>query len=102
MLAAEIIGLFVIVLALCFTNIGGLGGGGILVPVFIGLFKFDTRTSVALSSSSFATNSMVRLPFHWTKHHPLKNGSGTKIDYNISAIMVPGIVVGSTLGVIIN
>ena len=63
MLADEFFGLFLIIGALAYTNVCGLGGGGILVPILIAIFKFDTRSAVALSTSSYAVNGLTRSIF---------------------------------------
>ena len=56
--AAEFYGLFLVIFFHAFTNSGGLGGGGILVPILIAVYRFDTRQTVALSVSSFANQSV--------------------------------------------
>ena len=41
MLLSEFIGCFVIVAALMITQAGGIAGGGSLIPILLGFFRFD-------------------------------------------------------------
>ena len=103
MLASEFFGLFVVTALLIFTNIGGLGGGGILIPVMLGgLYQFDTRNAVSLSNASIAVATLTRYFVNLHVKHPLKNGTGTQTDYNITILMLPGIIIGASLGSIVN
>ena len=103
MLASEFFGLFVVTALLIFTNIGGLGGGGILIPVMLGgLYQFDTRNAVSLSNASIAVATLARYFVNLHVKHPLKNGTGTQTDYNITILMLPGIIIGASLGSIVN
>ena len=52
MLSTEFWGLFLIMGLLIFTNMGGMGGAGIVIPVMIALYQFDTRKAISLSHSS--------------------------------------------------
>ena len=52
MLETEYYGLFLIMGLLIFTNIGGMAGAGIVIPVMIALYQFDTRKAISLSHSS--------------------------------------------------
>ena len=100
--ATEFFGCFVIIFLLAFTNAGGIGGGGIVVPAAIAIYRFDTRNAVTLSNFSIAISTMVRYVLNLKKSHPLKNGTGTVTDYNVTILMVPGIIIGVSLGSIVN
>jgi len=39
----ELIGIFVLMVALALSNIGGIGGGGIIIPIAIAMFGMSTR-----------------------------------------------------------
>ena len=47
-------------------------------------------------------SAIVRYIFNFNVPHPLKSGKGVLTDYNIAALMLPMIVVGSSVGVIVN
>ena len=99
---SEFYGSFLIVLLLAFTNTGGLGGGGIMIPVMIGIFRFDTRNAVTISNASTMVSSGARNFINLKVSHPLKRGTGTITDYSIALLMLPGIVIGASLGSIVN
>ena len=46
--------------------------------------------------------SICRYIFNFNKTHPLKQGQGVLVDYNIASLMLPMIVVGATTGVMLN
>ena len=91
-----------IVLLLTFTNTGGLGGGGIMIPVMLGIFHFDMRNAVTISNASTMISSGTRNIINLKESHPLKNGNSTITDYSIALLMFPGIVIGASLGSIVN
>lgn len=102
MLATEFFSFLLIIVLLAFTNTGGLGGGGIMIPVMMGLYRFDTRNAVSISNASTMVSSGLRNIINIKESHPLKRGTGTIHDYNITLLMFPGIVFGSSLGSIVN
>lgn len=102
MYASEFYVFFSIIAILVLTNTGGLGGGGILIPIMMGIFHFDTRNAVSISNCSSAVSSGVRYFVNLRESHPLKRGKGTIHDYGIALLMLPGIVIGATLGSIVN
>ena len=102
MFTAEFYGFFLVALLLVFTNTGGLGGAGIIVPVMLGIFDFDMRNAVTISNASASVSSGTRNVINLRESHPLKRGTGTLTDYNISVLMFPGIVIGASLGSILN
>ncbi len=76
------------------TNVGGVGGGGIIMPVVMAFFKLDSKNSVALSNLSLSIASTIRFILNANRPHPLKNGKGLLIDLNLTSIILPMIVSG--------
>ena len=72
MLSTEFFACFLIVFLLAFTNTGGLGGGGIVVPAMMGVYHFDTRNAVSISNFSIAISTSVRYFMNLREPHPLK------------------------------
>ena len=56
----ELFACLVTIVALFYSNCGGLGGGGIMIPVTLYLFGFDLKSAIALSNSSVAVASIIR------------------------------------------
>ena len=98
----EIAGIFCTILILATSNSGGLGGGGSMIPIIIIFFGFGTKQAIGLSNASIAVSSICRYFFNSKKSHPYKNGKGVLVDYNIASLMLPMIVVGATIGVMLN
>ena len=92
----------IIMAATAFTNTGGFGGAGIIIPIMVGLYSFDTKNAIALSNFSVSVSSFVRYIFHFNMSHPLKNGAGVAVDYNIITLMLPAAIVGASIGIIVN
>lgn len=78
-------------------TVGGVGGGGIFVPMLNLIVGFDTKSAAALSkcmimgasASSVWYNLRVRHP---TKHVPI-------IDYDLALLFQPMLMLGITVGV---
>ena len=100
--ASEYVGAILTPLILFLSQTGGLSGGGTLIPVMILFFGFDTKQAIALSNFSICLSSYARFFQHFNKSHPLKEGKGVLVDYSIASIMLPMIVLGATLGVMVN
>ena len=92
---------FVIAIA-TFTNTGGIGGAGIMVPVMMGPYHFDTKNAIALSNFSAPCSGVVRYISNFRQPHPLKNGKGVLCDYNIITLMLPSAIFGASIGSIVN
>jgi uncharacterized membrane protein YfcA len=84
------------------ANMGGTCGGGIMVPIGIAFFKFDPKDAIAISNFSVFLSSAMRYLMHADNPHPLKNGKGLLVDYNIAVIMLPLIISGVSFGALLN
>lgn len=93
---------FLVIFAIAFMSFGGTAGGGIIIPIAMGLYRFDAKTAVALSNFSFVAAGMTRQILSLGKTHPLKNGAGVLCDYSLISMMLPGAVLGASIGAIVN
>ena len=84
------------------ANMGGIGGGGMVVPIAILLLRFDPNNAIALSNFSIFLSGLIRYYLNRHKPHPLKNGNGVLVDYNVGTLMLPGMISGVSLGGTIN
>ena len=100
----EWIGIFILMVLLALSNIGGIGGGGIIIPIAISLFGMSTREAIAISNSTIMLGSVARyLLFSAHEKHPeVSIVNKTVIDHSLTTIMVPMVLVGSYVGVLIN
>jgi len=85
-----------------FSNAAGSGGGGIVVPIALILYKFDTKTAIGLSNCCLGFGGVVKYLLSLSERHPLKNGQGVVYDYSIATVAVPAAIIGVSLGSICN
>jgi hypothetical protein len=98
--ASEYVGILVLPILLAFANVGGIGGGGLIVPITMALFQFTMKSSIVISGFTIFTGAVVRFFYQWNNKHPKKNS--TIIEYNIVIVMMPMVLVGSFVGVLLN
>ena len=99
---SEFILIFFITAVMTLTNIAGSAGGGILIPIAIGLYKFDTKSAIALSNMTLGTSGIARYAVTLNESHPLRNGKGVVYDYNYASLSLPMAILGVNLGAIVN
>jgi uncharacterized membrane protein YfcA len=95
-------GMVMTFLSLFYANIGGLGGGGLIVPVAQGFFRLDVKNAIALSNASIFLSSVIRFLLNSGLPHPKKNGKGLIVDHNLSILMLPMLISGVSFGVLAN
>ena len=89
-------------LLLALANIGGIGGGGIIIPVCISMYGFGTRHAIALSNAIIFMGAVTRyLGFRSNDCNPF-DISKTLINHSLSCIMMPMVLMGSYVGVMLN
>lgn len=101
MIELEYYGFLFTAVILFITNVGGLGGGGVLIPVSQGFFKFEAKNAIALSNFTIFISGLVRYFMNLDKMHPLKPWS-VIIDYDYVVILLPAAMIGAQIGVMIN
>jgi hypothetical protein len=93
----EIVGSFVFALIMLLSNVGGIGGGGVAIPLVMVFFNFSMKPAIAISSFSIMCATLARFFFNFNERHPEKKDS-TSIDYGMTNVMMPLILVGSLTG----
>jgi uncharacterized membrane protein YfcA len=78
----------------------GIGGGGIIVPLLMALYKLDTKAAIATSGFTILTGSIARYMITINDRHPDKDA--TCIEYGLANVMLPTVLVGSISGVLLN
>ena len=96
----EIIGCFTIFLGSAFSNAGGIGGGGLLIPILILILKFETHEAIPLSKIMIFSGALTAFLMGLNKKHPYRKVIA--IDYNIAGVMIPMILLGTMVGVSLN
>ena len=100
LLTVEIIGTIILPFLIAMANAGGIGGGGIIVPMCMLFFSFGTKEAVAVSTFTIFVSSVTRFIFNFKQKHPRKDT--VAIDYGLATVMLPTVMLGSLLGVLFN
>ena len=93
----EVGGWFVFAFVKAISNVAGIGGGSVSVPIIMAMFLFDTKKSVAISSFAIFVTSLTAFMLNFKKRHPEKPGV-VIIDYPLVTIMMPLVLAGSQVG----
>eukprot|EP00201_Polytomella_parva_P022522 CAMPEP_0175043056 /NCGR_PEP_ID=MMETSP0052_2-20121109/2947_1 /TAXON_ID=51329 ORGANISM="Polytomella parva, Strain SAG 63-3" /NCGR_SAMPLE_ID=MMETSP0052_2 /ASSEMBLY_ACC=CAM_ASM_000194 /LENGTH=582 /DNA_ID=CAMNT_0016306017 /DNA_START=154 /DNA_END=1902 /DNA_ORIENTATION=- len=92
--------LFVTSLASFLAAGAGIGGGGILLPIFAILGGYGTRAAVALTNVTVFGGSLGNLCCNFGRRHPKHDGS--LIDWDIIVMMEPSTMIGAIVGSYLN
>mmetsp|Transcript_1418 Transcript_1418/g.1928 ORF Transcript_1418/g.1928 Transcript_1418/m.1928 type:complete len:136 (+) Transcript_1418:154-561(+) len=63
--ASEFIGILVLTILIALANVGGVGGGGLIIPVIMSLFGFHTKEAIAISGFTIFTGSVARFIYSY-------------------------------------
>lgn len=78
----------------------GIGGGGIIVPLLIVFYKLETKAAIAVSGCTILAGSICRYVITFKERHPHKDA--TCVEYGLSNVMLPIVLIGSLSGVLFN
>lgn len=90
-------GTFVFSFIMCLSNVAGIGGGGVAIPLAMYFFNLSTKPAIAISSFSIMLSTLARFFYNFNEKHPEKPGV-TSIDYNMTTVMMPLTMLGSLVG----
>jgi uncharacterized membrane protein YfcA len=96
----EIFGLFLIFIGSALSNAGGIGGGGLLIPILILVLKFETKEAIPISKLMIFTGSLTAFIMGLSNKHPFREAIA--LDYNIAGLLVPMLLFGTIVGVTLN
>ena len=100
MKGVEIGGTVILTVLMALAVMSGIGGGGIIVPLLMVFYKLDTKNAIAASGFTILTGSIARYAITRNDRHPDKDA--TCIEYGLSCVMLPTVLIGSVAGVLIN
>lgn len=89
------------VAAASLSSVGGIGGGGLFVPILTLVLDFESRTAAALSAFMILGGSFASVIFCVPQRHPTIDHKPL-IDYDTALLLQPNILLGVSLGVIFN
>ncbi len=91
--SSDIWGTILITLGLLIAASGGIGGGGILVPLFILVFGFRPRYAIPLSNFCILGSSITNMVLNLPKRHP--NADRPLVDWDLILVMEPLTMAGA-------
>lgn len=84
-------------LLMALAVMSGIGGGGIIVPLLMVFYQLNTTKAIAVSGFTILSGSVCRYFVTLNHRHPTKDA--TCIEYSLSNVMLPTVMVGSVTGV---
>ena len=96
--AQYIVGFVLIVLISAVANAGGLGGGAVIVPVYMFLFHYLAPEAIPLSKATILAGAIMNITLIINRRHP-KNKDKLVIDYGIAGSCVPLLLAGTMIGI---
>jgi hypothetical protein len=93
----EWVGTFVFSLIMMLSNVAGIGGGGVAIPLAMYFFNLSTKPAIAISSFSIMISTLARFLYNFNERHPEKPNCAC-IDYNMTNVMMPLTMMGSLIG----
>ena len=98
--ALEFVGIIVLSIVIAIANSGGIGGGGLVTPINIIFFQFETKAAIALTNFAIFMGGITRYLTQTKQRHPEKDA--VCIDYSIASVMLPAALLGTLVGVELN
>ncbi|GAB2272250.1 hypothetical protein Dimus_007070 [Dionaea muscipula] len=80
-----------------FGTVGGVGGGGIFVPMLTLIIGFDTKSAAALSKCMIMAASAASVWYNLRVIHPTRDAP--ILDYDLALLFQPMLLLGITIGV---
>jgi len=96
----ELIGAILIFFGSAISNAGGIGGGGLLVPILILYLNFYAKEAIPISKLMIFTGSLTAFLMGLKNKNPFRDA--TAIDFNIVIILIPLVLFGTMIGVTLN
>jgi uncharacterized membrane protein YfcA len=92
----DITGTVLCIVGLMIAASGGIGGGGILVPLLILVFGFSPKLAIPLSNFTILGSSLTNFVMNLQKRHP--DVDRPLVDWDLIMIMEPLTVAGAVCG----
>jgi uncharacterized membrane protein YfcA len=94
--SSDYIGTTLCIVGLMIAASGGIGGGGILVPLLILVFGFSPKLAIPLSNFTILGSSLTNFIMNLQKRHP--DVDRPLVDWDLIMIMEPLTVAGAVCG----
>ncbi|KAJ9179195.1 hypothetical protein P3X46_011010 [Hevea brasiliensis] len=95
-----VVGAIIGFLGAAFGTAGGVGGGGIFVPMLTLIIGFDAKSSIAISKCMITGAAAATVYYNLNQRHPTLEMP--VIDYDLALLFQPMLVLGVSIGVTFN
>ncbi|KAK7261816.1 hypothetical protein RIF29_28137 [Crotalaria pallida] len=95
-----IVGTIIGFLGAAFGTVGGVGGGGIFVPMLSLIIGFDAKSATAISKCMITGGAGATVFYNLKQKHPTLDLP--VIDYDLALLFQPVLVLGISIGVVFN
>ncbi|XP_027941770.1 sulfite exporter TauE/SafE family protein 3-like [Vigna unguiculata] len=95
-----VVGTLIGILGAAFGSVGGVGGGGIFVPMLILILGFDPKSAVSISKCMVTGAAISAVFFCLKQKHPTLDEP--VIDYDLMLLIQPTLMLGISIGVILS
>ena len=92
-----IIAVVVCYLAATLASAGGIGGGGLILPILLVVGDFDFEGAVILSMSAVFGNTLSQIIVNSIKRHPIEE-TRPLVDFDQVSILLPAQLAGANVG----
>jgi uncharacterized membrane protein YfcA len=89
-----------IIIGSAISNAGGIGGGGLFIPILILILEFYTHEAIPISKVMIFSGALTAFILNLKLRHPTRHT--ISIDYNIAILIVPLLLFGTVVGVTLN
>lgn len=96
----DIIGFACATVGLIIAGGGGIGGGGILVPIYILILGFSPKHAIPLANVTVFGGSVANTILNTQKRHPLADRP--LVDWDLILVMEPLTIAGALIGAFLN
>ena len=95
-----ILGILIGFFGAAFGSVGGVGGGGIFVPMLTLIIGFDAKSSTAISKCMIMGAAVSTVYYNLKLKHPTLDMP--VIDYDLALLIQPMLMLGISIGVLFN
>jgi uncharacterized membrane protein YfcA len=96
----DVLGFLLSSMGVILASGGGIGGGGIVVPIYIIIMGLSPRDAIPISSVTVFGGALASLITNLPRRHPLADRP--LVDWNLVLVMEPLILVGTMLGTLLH
>ena len=95
----QITGLVALIIVSALANAGGIGGGALIIPVYMFVFDYTVGHSVPLSKATILAGAIINIIMIINQRHP-NDKNQLLVDYKVGTFIVPLILAGTMIGVL--